>query len=101
MPSLSSAAIRPPPPLLILFIAVHRVPTRYHVLLFVLFMCHHVMCHPWHPKLGGRDGGGGTIGFSPVDDDGAGGCVSWAAVLTLEAIHRVLASPSVVLELFR
>ncbi|CAN0552867.1 unnamed protein product, partial [Ectocarpus sp. 12 AP-2014] len=53
-----------------------------------------------HPG-GGRDGGGGAIGFSPVDDDGAGGCVSWAAVLTLEAIHRVLASPSVVFELFR
>ncbi|CAM9634899.1 unnamed protein product, partial [Ectocarpus sp. 8 AP-2014] len=56
--------------------------------------------HHHHPG-GGRDGGGGAIGFSPVDDDGAGGCVSWAAVLTLEAIHRVLASPSVVLELFR
>ncbi len=51
---------------------------------------------------GGRDGdGAGDIGFAPVDGGGDRGCVSWAAVLTLEAVHRVLGNPTVVLELFR
>lgn len=50
---------------------------------------------------GGERDGDGAIGFSPADDDGAGGCVSWAAVLTLEAVHRILTNPTVVLGLFR
>ncbi|CAM9392659.1 unnamed protein product, partial [Scytosiphon promiscuus] len=50
---------------------------------------------------GERDGGDGAIGFSPADGDGAGGCVSWAAALTLEAVHQILRNPNVVLELFR
>lgn len=45
--------------------------------------------------------GEGTIDFSPVDD-GTGGCVvSWSAMLTLEAAHRVLSSPTLMLELVR
>ncbi|CAM9572160.1 unnamed protein product, partial [Laminaria digitata] len=45
--------------------------------------------------------GDGSINFSPADGDGSRGCVSWAAMLTLEAIHRVLSNRFLVFELFR
>lgn len=44
--------------------------------------------------------GEGNIDFSPVED-AAGVCVSWPALLTLEAVDRVISNPPLVLHLFR
>lgn len=49
--------------------------------------------------------GNGSIMFSEGYTEGTGavegGSVTWAAMLTLEVVHRVLTATPVVLELFR